>query len=176
MPPECGAATCHDRPVTRTNARSTAETDRADSDRADSDRSESDRSASDQAELVGALASTSRLLMALTVRTLGAMDVDVSLSQFRTLVVLASRGPQRTVDLALELGVQSSTVTRNCDRLIRRKLVRRHQRPQDRRVSWLGLTEAGKELVGTTMRQRQAAIAQLAGGIDIPDPDRSPRY
>jgi DNA-binding MarR family transcriptional regulator len=136
--------------VSRTDARDGAETDRV--------------------EMVGALASVSRVLMALTARTLGAMDVDVTLSQYRALVVLASRGPQRTVDLAVELGVQPSTVTRSCDRLIRRGLVRRCRRPDDRRVAWLGLTEQGKEFVGTAMRQRQAAIARLAGAIDIPDP------
>ncbi len=120
--------------------------------------------------MVSALVSASRVLVALTARTLGALDIDVSLSQYRALVVLASHGPQRTTDLAVELGVQPSTVTRSCDRLIRRGLVRRCRRPDDRRVAWLGLTEAGKDLVGTTMRQRQAAITRLADGIDVPDP------
>jgi len=120
--------------------------------------------------MIGALVSASRVLMALTARSLGEVDVDVTLSQYRALVVLASRGPQRTVDLAVELGVQPSTVTRSCDRLIRKGLVRRCRRQEDRRVSWLGLTEQGKEFVGTTMRQRQAAIARLAEVIDVPDP------
>ncbi|MDT4915453.1 MAG: hypothetical protein QOH89_153, partial [Pseudonocardiales bacterium] len=97
-------------------------------------------------------------------------DVEVTLQQYRTLVVLASRGAQRTVDLAEELGVQPSTVTRMCDRLIRKKLVRRQQRENDRRVAWLCLTEGGKELVGDTMRRRRAEIAAYVEQIDVPDP------
>jgi DNA-binding MarR family transcriptional regulator len=108
--------------------------------------------------------------MGLTARSLAERNVDVTLSQYRALVVLASRGPQRTIDLAVELGVQSSTATRMCDRLIRKSLVRRFQRPEDRRVSWLALTEEGKDLVGTTMRQRRAAIATLVDGVALAEP------
>jgi len=42
--------------------------------------------------MIGALVSASRVLMALTARSLGEVDVDVTLSQYRALVVLASRG------------------------------------------------------------------------------------
>jgi DNA-binding MarR family transcriptional regulator len=119
---------------------------------------------------VDALLSISRVLMALTARTLAERNPDVTVSQYRAMVVLASRGPQRTVDLAVELGVQSSTATRMCDRLIRKGLVRRFQRADDRRVSWLGLTEEGKDLVGSTMRQRRAAIAGLVAEVALAEP------
>jgi DNA-binding MarR family transcriptional regulator len=121
--------------------------------------------------IVDALLSMSRVLMGLTARTLDERNVDVTLTQYRALVVLASRGPQRTMDLAVELGVQSSTATRMCDRLIRKDLVRRFQRADDRRVSWLGLTETGKELIGDTMRRRRDAITQLVTKINSPIPD-----
>lgn len=127
-------------------------------------------SATDNRQLVDALLSTSRVLVAATARAVSALDVDVTLPQYRLLVVLASRGPQRTVDLAHEFGVQSSTVTRMCDRLIRKGLVRRRQRPDDRRVAWLGLTEAGKDLVGVTMRRRRRELEQLVGMIELADP------
>jgi DNA-binding MarR family transcriptional regulator len=124
----------------------------------------------DQQAVVDALLATSRLLVALTARSLSELDVEVTLPQYRTLVVLASRGAQRTVDLAEELRVQPSTVTRMCDRLIRKKLVCREQRESDRRVAWLRLTESGKELVGDTMRRRRAEIAAYVERIDVPDP------
>ncbi len=118
-----------------------------------------------------ALASLSRVLMGATARSLSQLDVEVTLPQFRTLVVLASRGPQRTIDLALELGVQSSTVTRTCDRLARRGLLRRGQRAGgDRRVVWIVLTEAGKELVGEAMRQRRTELSQLVARLPLLDP------
>jgi DNA-binding MarR family transcriptional regulator len=124
----------------------------------------------DAEAVVDGLLSVSRVMVGLTARTLNDLNADVSLPQYRMLIVLASRGPQRTADLALELAVQPSTVTRKVDRLIGKGLVWRRQRPQDRRVSWLGLTEAGKELVGITMRRRREAIAKLVAGMDIPHP------
>ena len=42
----------------------------------------------------------SRVLVAVAVRSLAAVDHDVTLPQYRALVVLASRGPQRPTELA----------------------------------------------------------------------------
>jgi DNA-binding MarR family transcriptional regulator len=123
------------------------------------------------AVVIDGLLSLSRLMVGLAARTLGELNIDVTLTQYRVLIVLASRGPQRTVDLAEELGVQSSTVTRMCDRLIRKELVRRRQRPEDRRVAWLGLTEGGKELVGETMQRRRNEIARLVREVAVPQPE-----
>ncbi|MBQ0902409.1 MarR family winged helix-turn-helix transcriptional regulator [Micromonospora sp. U21] len=113
------------------------------------------------ADLVDGLAALSRALVGITAHTLATLDVEVTLSQYRTIVVLASRGPVRTVDLAAALHVHPSTVTRTCDRLERRGLVARHQGATDRRVSWLILTESGKSLVGEVMRRRTAQIREL---------------
>jgi DNA-binding MarR family transcriptional regulator len=117
--------------------------------------------------LVDALVALSRVLVGQTARAIGAVGADLSLPQYRTLVVLASRGPLRTRDLADELGVQPSTVTRKIDRLLRKGLVWRKQGPPDRRVAWLGLTEDGKELVGATMRRRRDAIQQLVASVHL---------
>lgn len=98
-------------------------------------------------------------------------DPDVTLVQFRSLVVLASRGPQRTADLASTLGIAPSTVTRMCDRLVRKGLVRRFRRAADRRATWVALTEAGQNLVGEVMRNRRKAISQLVRAMQIEDPE-----
>ena len=111
--------------------------------------------------MVDDLLALSRVLVGLTARTLGALDTDVTLPQHRMLVVLAGHGPQRAVDLAAELGVHPSTVTRTCDRLVRRGLVRRHRDHADRRTVRLGLTDAGKELIGAVMRRRADEIRRL---------------
>ncbi|MDG6110480.1 MarR family transcriptional regulator [Dactylosporangium aurantiacum] len=96
--------------------------------------------------LVDALLSVSRAMVALAARNLSQLDADVTLQQYRTLVILASSGPQRSVDLARQLNIAPSTVTRMCDRLTRRHLIRRFHREDDRRPVWLCLTEAGKDL------------------------------
>jgi DNA-binding MarR family transcriptional regulator len=118
-------------------------------------------------ELADVLAALSRVLVAITARSLGALDVDLTLTQYRTVMVLASRGPQRTIDLARELAVHPSTVTRVCDRLIRRELLHRQHRPLDRRVAWLTLTEPGRELIGEVTRRRTAELRRLLDATDI---------
>jgi hypothetical protein len=49
----------------------------------------------------------SRVLVGLAARSIAQVDEEVTLPQFRTLVLLVSRGPQRVVDLAGELSVRT---------------------------------------------------------------------
>jgi DNA-binding MarR family transcriptional regulator len=121
-------------------------------------------SKSGSSELVDELLATSRLLVALAADSLTELGEDVTLAQYRALVVLAN-GPLRTSELADQLGSASSTVTRMCDRLDRRKLIRRYRRSDDRRATWVGLTEPGRVLVGEVMRRRRASIARLAKAV-----------
>lgn len=119
---------------------------------------------------VAALMALSRALVALTAQSLSELDADVTLPQYRTLVVLASRGPQRPADLAEELGVQRSTVTRICDRLVGRGLAIRQPGQADRRVIWVVLTESGKALVGQAMTTRHERLTQLVRDAGIKRP------
>jgi DNA-binding MarR family transcriptional regulator len=121
-------------------------------------------------EVVAALLALSRVFVAAAARSVAALDADVTLAQFRTLVILVSRGPQRIVDLAQELAVTSSTATRMCDRLVRKGLTARQERPDDRRAAWITLTEAGRDLVGAVMSSRRAAIADLVGQLSMTRP------
>jgi DNA-binding MarR family transcriptional regulator len=119
---------------------------------------------------VDSLLALSRVFVGLAARSLAGLDEDVTLSQFRTLVVLVARGPQRIVDLAQELEVTSSTATRMCNRLVRKDLVARQERPEDRRAAWVVLTPAGRDLVGDVTRRRRAAIAQLIAELSMTRP------
>jgi DNA-binding MarR family transcriptional regulator len=121
-------------------------------------------------QVVDALLAASRVFVALAARSLATLDEDVTLPQFRTLVVLVLRGPQRAVDLAQELAVTPSTATRMCDRLVRKGLVARHIRTDDRRAAWVALTAAGRDLVGEAMRRRRIAIADLVHELAITRP------
>jgi DNA-binding MarR family transcriptional regulator len=97
----------------------------------------------------------------LAARSLAELDSDVTLPQFRALVVLAERGPQRVVDISTELRVSPSTGTRMCDRLVRKGLVRRYRSSSDRRVVRLRLTDAGRELVEEVTRRRRGELAAI---------------
>ena len=111
--------------------------------------------------LVRALLAVSRSMVALAVRSLAAMEADVTLPQYRALVLLATAGPQRSAGLAKELDVAPSTLTRMCDRLERKHLVRRFHRDHDRRSTWLALTPAGRDLVGVVMRERERELSVI---------------
>ncbi len=121
-------------------------------------------------EVVGALLALSRVFVGLAARSLADLDEDVTLPQFRTLVVLVSRGPQRIVDLADELAVTSSTATRMCNRLVRKGLVARQERADDRRAAWVTLTAAGADLVGEVMLRRRESIGALVADLSLTRP------
>ena len=112
-------------------------------------------------ELVDTVLAASRALVAVAARSLAAAGEEVTLPQYRALVVLAARGPQGTADLAAALAVNPSTVTRMCDRLVRKGLVRRHRQAGDRRTVRIGLTAAGQNLATRVTRRRRAELARL---------------
>jgi len=85
------------------------------------------------AEVVDAVLRASRVLVSVAARSLAAVDQDVTLPQYRALVVLASRGPQRPSELAEALAVHPSTITRLCDRLTAKRLVHRAESAVSRR-------------------------------------------
>jgi DNA-binding MarR family transcriptional regulator len=107
----------------------------------------------------------SRTLVAVVTASLGAAAEDTTLAQYRTLVVLASRGPQRVGDLARALGVTPSTAGRMCDRLVRRGLIRRHRARADRRAVQVSITGAGRQVVDEATTRRRALLAGVLGRL-----------
>jgi len=114
-------------------------------------------------ETVDAVLAASRSLVAVTERSLGGVAEETTLAQYRALVVLASRGPQRMVDLALALGVTPSTAGRMCDRLLRKGLIRRHRARADRREVQVSIAAAGRGVVDEATARRRALLAGILG-------------
>jgi DNA-binding MarR family transcriptional regulator len=110
---------------------------------------------------VDAVLSASRSLIAVATRSLGAAAEETSIAQYRALVVLASRGPQRLVDVAEALDVAPSTAGRMCDRLVRKGLVRRHRARTDRRAVLVSVTAAGRQVVDQATARRRELIADV---------------
>jgi len=110
---------------------------------------------------VDAVLTASRSLIAVATRSLGAAAEETTIAQYRALVVLASRGPQRMVDLAAALEVTPSTAGRMCDRLVRKGLIRRHRARTDRRAVLVSVTPAGRQVVGQATARRRALIADI---------------
>jgi DNA-binding MarR family transcriptional regulator len=114
-----------------------------------------------QDEVTDAVLAASRVLVAIAARSLATVGEDITLTQYRALVVLAYTGERRITDLATELDVNSSTATRLVDRLVRRKLVRRSTHPDDRRATRLELTTDGRAVVAAVTARRRADVSRI---------------
>ena len=114
---------------------------------------------------VDAVLTASRTLVGVATRSMGAAAEDTTIAQYRALVVLASRGPQRMVDLAKALEVTPSTAGRMCDRLLRKGLIRRHRARADRREVQVSITAAGRAVVDDATARRRALLAEILGRL-----------
>ncbi|MCU7730275.1 MarR family transcriptional regulator [Actinoplanes sp. KI2] len=114
-----------------------------------------------QPDTVKALVLASRAFVGVAARSFAVVDPDVTLPQFRVLVVLVARGPQRSSDIADELQVNPSTATRMLDRLIRKGLVRRSRSASDRRAVQVRATAEGRQIVEQTMAHRRAELQRI---------------
>lgn len=114
---------------------------------------------------VDAVLTASRTLVAVATQSLGAAAEETTIAQYRALVVLASRGPQRMVDLAGALGVTPSTAGRMSDRLLRKGLIRRHRARADRREVQVSITPAGREVVDQATARRRELLAEILGRL-----------
>jgi DNA-binding MarR family transcriptional regulator len=119
----------------------------------------------DGGSVVEAVLTASRTMVAVAERSLGTAAEDITLAQYRALVVLASRGSQRMVDLASALEVTPSTAGRMCDRLLRKELIRRHRARIDRREVLVSLTAAGRAVVDQATQRRRAMLAEILGRL-----------
>ncbi len=119
-------------------------------------------------ELVDAFAVASRALVAVAARSLaGLSGVEITLPQNRNLVILATRGSQRIIDLAGRLDVNASTASRMVDRLVRKKLAHRQRDKADRRAMTVDLTSKGARLVGEATRRRRLEIEHILHDVPL---------
>lgn len=112
-------------------------------------------------EVTSALLTASRLLVAISARSLAAVEDAVTPPQFRLLVVLSTQGPAKLVTLAGLLEVNPSTALRMVDRLAAAGLVDRRASPASGREVRLQLTAAGRAIVGDVTARRRADIAAV---------------
>jgi DNA-binding MarR family transcriptional regulator len=115
--------------------------------------------------VVDAVLSASRVLVAVAARSLADVAEEVTLTQYRTLIVLASRGPQSLAGLAEAVGVTPATATRMCDRLVRKDLIRRRTERDDRRQLRVALTARGRSLVDAVTVRRRQEIGRIMSEI-----------
>jgi DNA-binding MarR family transcriptional regulator len=123
----------------------------------------------DAERLTDALLDVSRALVAVAARSLADIDDQMTLPEVRALVVLHRVGPLPVTLLAERVGVHQSTATRIAARLRRRDLVGTDKDREDRRLTVVRLTPAGRSLVDGVVERRRAEIAAVVRRL--PDAD-----
>jgi DNA-binding MarR family transcriptional regulator len=120
-----------------------------------------------QEAVLDAFVTASRVLVAMAARSLADAGEEVTLTQYRSLVVLASRGPQGVASLAEAVAVTPPTASRLVDRLVRKGLVVRRTDRHDRRQVRIALTEVGRQLIDVVTEHRRSEIAALLQTIPV---------
>lgn len=134
--------------------------------------SHSDTAAEETVDAItDALLTASRLLVAISARSIARVDETITFPQFRTLVILSTRGPVNIATLAGILDVQPSTATRMVDRLVAAGLLDRQPSPLSRRELIIELTPHGRSVVDAVTAHRREAIAEVVA--KMPSTQRS---
>ncbi|BBX08222.1 MarR family winged helix-turn-helix transcriptional regulator [Mycolicibacterium aichiense] len=111
--------------------------------------------------IIDALLTASRLLVAISARSIAQVDETITIPQFRTLVILSARGAVNVATLAGLLDVQPSTTGRMVDRLVTAGLINRRPHPDSRRELVVELTARGQQIVREVTEHRRDEIARV---------------
>jgi DNA-binding MarR family transcriptional regulator len=111
--------------------------------------------------ITDALLTASRLLVAISARSIALVDETITIPQFRTLVILANEGPANLATLAGLLDVQPSTIGRMVDRLVSAGLIDRRPHPTSRRELVAELTARGRKVVQKVTANRRKELARV---------------
>lgn len=122
----------------------------------------------DRDGLVEEFLRASRALVGLALHSVNVAPVEVTLLQYRVLVLLTD-GERTVGDIAGALGVNPSNATRHCDRLGRLGLVSRRRSTSDGRVVRVGLTDAGRDVVEAVTAQRRGEVTRVLDAMPVRD-------
>ncbi len=122
------------------------------------------RSAKTTTEELAAFEAATRDLVGLALRSVE--DLEVSLPQYRLLLVLRERGRSTSTQCAEALGVAGSSVTRLADKLDASGHLARGDDPANRSVVTLELTDAGRRIVDGVNRSRRRDLRKVLDQLD----------
>lgn len=121
----------------------------------------------DATAVTSAVLAASRLMVAVSLRSLAAAGERVTLPQFRLLLLLHGHGETNLVTLADRLLVNPSTALRMVDRLANRGLISRQVNPDSRREVLLRLTGPGQRIVDEVTARRREEIAAIVAKMPV---------
>lgn len=111
--------------------------------------------------ITDALLTASRLLVAISAQSIANVDETLTIPQFRTMVILSTRGPVNLITLAGLLDVNPSTTGRMAERLVAAGLIDRQPHPDSRRELVVTLTARGLDVVAAVTGHRRRRIAEV---------------
>lgn len=117
------------------------------------------------------LLAASRGLLGVVARSLAPALEDVTVPQFRLIVLVVTLGPTRSGDLAERLAVGPSTLTRNVDRLVAGGWVERRPGEESRREVLIASTDRGRALVDEVTERRRRELATILS--HVPEHERA---
>ena len=108
--------------------------------------------------------------IAVTARALNAAGVELTLPQWRALVIVGGASSGVSIsDVADRLGSELSPTSRLIGRLERRGLVTTGKTDRDRRVTRVRLTPEGWVLRGQVLERRRILLAEVLAGVGAID-------
>ena len=113
----------------------------------------------------------SRSLFGFVARSLTPALEEMTMPQFRVLVVLDGAGPLRMGDLAERIGVHPSTLSRTVDRLVAGEWIHRASGEESRREVHVDLSDKGRALVDDVTSTRRSEIATALASLPADDRD-----
>jgi DNA-binding MarR family transcriptional regulator len=110
--------------------------------------------------------------VAVTSRALATVGLELTFAQWRVLVVVGERSDGATVtEIAARLGAEISPVSRLVSRLVRRGVVTVVKDDQDRRVTRVMISDAGREIRETVIERRRELLAEVLAAAGPMEPD-----
>lgn len=113
------------------------------------------------------LLEASKVMAAAIAHSLASGDEQVSVPGMRVLVMVQAHGPMNMSTVAEGLGVNASTASRTCDRLVNAGLMDRRDDAADRRNVSLTLTPRGRRFVEATLDERRAILSSVVATMPV---------
>ena len=88
-------------------------------------------------------------------------------TEFAVLELIYSKGDQPIQKIGEKVLIASSSITYVVDKLEKKELIRRKACPEDRRVTFATITQAGIDLMDSVFPQHQLAIKNIVAGLTI---------
>lgn len=81
-------------------------------------------------------------------------DTSLAEGQIFLLHILWERGTCKVSDIASRLGLTAGAVTAMTDKLTQMELIKRERSEEDRRVVWVSITDAGRQVIERIKKNR----------------------